>query len=152
MLDPRFKNLHLMSPIIGLERNKAIVQEYEKILVSHGKIYHHLHPLSKYANVDQCVNENCNLDIFVMITSTNEPTKKFVSKEVLIFRKFQMDTKDIKCPLQWWEKHESMFATIGFLACQIFIIIDSQIKTKMDFFLWQEYLLIFKDAICNWII
>jgi hypothetical protein len=60
-----------------------------------------------------------------------------------------MDTKDIKCPLQWWEKHESMFATIGFLACQIFIIIDSQIKTKMDFFLWQEYLLIFKDAICN---
>ncbi len=57
MLDPRFKNLHLMSPIIGLERNKAIVQEYEKILVSHVKSYHHLHPLFKNGNVDQGVNE-----------------------------------------------------------------------------------------------
>ncbi len=69
-----------------------------------------------------------------MITSTNEPAKKFVSKEVLIFMKFQMDAKDIKCPFQWWEKHESMFLTIGFLACQILIIIDSQIKTKKIFF------------------
>jgi hypothetical protein len=46
-----------MSPIIGLERNKAIVQEYEKILVSHVKSYHHLHPLFKNGNVDQGVNE-----------------------------------------------------------------------------------------------
>ncbi len=80
MLDPRFKNLHLMSPIIGLERDKAIVQEYEKILVSHVKIYHHLHPLSKYANVDQCVNENCNLDIFEMIMSTNEPAENLSTR------------------------------------------------------------------------
>jgi len=58
MLDPKFKNLHLMSPIIGLQRNKAIVQEYEKILVFHVKFYHHLHPLSKNADVDQGVNEH----------------------------------------------------------------------------------------------
>jgi hypothetical protein len=60
-----------------------------------------------------------------MITSTNELAKKFVNKEVLIFRRFQMDAKDIKCPLQWWEKPESMFLAIGFLVCQILIIIDS---------------------------
>jgi hypothetical protein len=62
---------------LALNGKKAIVQEYEKILVSHVNIYHHLHPLSKNANVDQGVNENCNLDIFEMITSTNEPTEKF---------------------------------------------------------------------------
>jgi hypothetical protein len=45
-----------------------------------------------------------------------------------------MDAKNIKCPFQWWEKHESMFLTIGFLVCQILIIIDSQIKTKKIFF------------------
>jgi hypothetical protein len=123
-----------MFPIIGLEREKAIVQEYEKILISHVKIYHHLHPFSKNANVDQGVNENCSLDIFEMITSTNEPAKKFVNKEVLIFRRFQMNTKDIKCPLQWWEKHESMLPKVGFLARQILINIDSQIKTKKIFF------------------
>ncbi len=135
MLGPKFQNLHLMFPIIGLERDKANVQEYEKILVSYVKIYHHLHPLSKNANGDQGVNENYSLNIFEMITSTNEPAKKFVNKEVSIFWSFQMDTKDIKCPLQWWEKHESIFPTIGFLACQILIIIDSQIKTKQIFFL-----------------
>jgi hypothetical protein len=26
-----------------------------------------------------------------------------------------LDVKDIKCPLQWWHKHEAMFPTIGFL-------------------------------------
>jgi hypothetical protein len=90
--------------------------------------------LSKNANVDQGVNENCNFNIFEMITSTNELAKEFVNKEVLIFKTFQMDNKDIKCLLQWWEKHESMFPTVGFLACQILIIIDSQIKTKKIFF------------------
>jgi hypothetical protein len=45
-----------------------------------------------------------------------------------------------------------MFPTIGFLACQILIIIDSQIKTKQIFFLWREYLLILREVVCNWII
>jgi hypothetical protein len=30
MLDPRFKNLHLVSSFIGLEQGKAIVEEYDK--------------------------------------------------------------------------------------------------------------------------
>jgi hypothetical protein len=31
------------------------------------------------------------------------------NKEFFIFMHYQMDVKDIKCPLQWWEKHESTF-------------------------------------------
>jgi hypothetical protein len=73
---------------------------------------------------------------------------KFVNKEILIFRKFEMDTKDIKCPLQWWEKHESMFPTIGFLACQILILLlIHKLKLKGFCSLWQEYSLILRDAI-----
>jgi hypothetical protein len=39
---------------------------------------------------------------------------KLVNRELLILKCYQMDVKDIKCPLQWWEKHENMFLTIGF--------------------------------------
>jgi hypothetical protein len=51
-----------------------------------------------------------------MIANTNELMKKKFSMELMIFRKFQMDAKNNKCLFQWWEKHESMFPTIGFLA------------------------------------
>ncbi len=46
-----------------------------------------------------------------------------------------MDAKNIKCPFQWWEKHGFMFLTIGFFACQILNIVDSQIEIEMIFFL-----------------
>jgi hypothetical protein len=51
-----------------------------------------------------------------MIANTNELMKKRVNMELMIFRKFQVDAKNNKFPFQWWEKHESMFPTIGFLA------------------------------------
>jgi hypothetical protein len=53
-----------------------------------------------------------------MIASTNELAKEFVNKKLLIFKRFQENVKEIKCLLQWWEKHETMFPTMGFLACQ----------------------------------
>jgi hypothetical protein len=56
------------------------------------------------------------LDIFEQSASTNEPIKKLVKRELLIFRRYQLDVKDIQCLLQWWHKHEAMFPTIGFLA------------------------------------
>jgi hypothetical protein len=43
--------------------------------------------------------EDNNLDIFEMITSTSEPMIKLVNREFLIFKRFQMDLKKIKCPL-----------------------------------------------------
>jgi len=44
-----------------------------------------------------------------------------------------VDAKDIKGPLKWWRKHNTMFSTIGFLISQILEIIDFQIETKRIF-------------------
>jgi hypothetical protein len=41
-----------------------------------------------------------------------------------------VDVKDIKCPLQWWQIHEAMFPTVGFLTQQILGIVESQIEIK----------------------
>jgi hypothetical protein len=46
-----------------------------------------------------------------------------------------VDPKDIKCPLQWWGKHEAMFLIVGFLACQVLGIIRSQIEIERIYFL-----------------
>ncbi len=55
--------------------------------------------LSENATIDQDVDEDCTLNIFEMIASTNEPIKEFVNRELLIFKRSQMDAKNIKCPL-----------------------------------------------------
>ncbi len=39
----------------------------------------------------------------------------------------------MKCPFEWWGKHEAMFSIIGFLAHQIFRIIGSQIEIERIF-------------------
>jgi hypothetical protein len=49
-----------------------------------------------------------------MTINTNEPIIVLVNNEFLIFKHYQVDVKDIKCPLQWSEKHECMFCTIHF--------------------------------------
>jgi len=72
-----------------------------------------------------------SLDIFEMTTNTNEPTMEFVNKKFLIFRRYQVDVKDIKCPLV--ENHESMFLIIGFYAKQILGIFGSQIEIERIF-------------------
>ncbi len=70
-----------MSSFIGFEENKAIVEKYdkEKLYPMLLKCYYHLHPLFENANVDQGVDEDCNLDIFELTTNTNEPMKELVS-------------------------------------------------------------------------
>jgi hypothetical protein len=40
--------------------------------------------------------------------------------EMLIFRHYQVDSKEIKCPLQWWEKHEVTFPIVVFLTQHFF--------------------------------
>ncbi len=93
------------------------------------KCYHHLHPITKFVGcVYQIIDGDYSLDIFQQIASTSE----LVTKELLIFKHYQMDPTDIKCFLQWWGKYEAMFPRIDFLACQILNIIRSQIET--DFF------------------
>jgi hypothetical protein len=39
-----------------------------------------------------------------------------VNKKLLMFRRFQVDVKDIKCLLEWWAKHKSLFLIMAFLA------------------------------------
>jgi hypothetical protein len=81
------------------------------------KFYYHLHLLVEYERgvVDQKVEEDKSLNIFEMTTNTSEPTMELVNRELLIFRLYQVNVKDMKCPLQWWEKHESMFPIVGFV-------------------------------------
>jgi len=96
-----------------------IVNEYDRrtLYPMILKCYHHLHPMTKYVGcVNQIIDEDYNLHIFQQIASTSEPTKELVTFELLIFRHYQMDPKDIKCLFQWWGKYEAMFPTIVFLA------------------------------------
>jgi hypothetical protein len=65
--------------------------------------------------------------------STSEPVKKVVNRGSLIFAIFQMDAKEIKNPLQWSQKHESIFPIVSFFAWQILGILGSQIETKRIF-------------------
>jgi hypothetical protein len=99
------------------------------------KCYYHLHPLVEYERgvVHQKVEEDKNLDIFEMTTNTSEPTIELVNRELLIFRRYLMNVKYIKCRLQWWEKHENMFLTVGFCVRQILGIVGSQIETLKIF-------------------
>jgi hypothetical protein len=50
--------------------------------------------------------------------------------------------KGNQIPFQWWDKHEAMFPTIGFLIHHILRIIGSQIEIKRIFFSWLESSLI----------
>jgi hypothetical protein len=141
MLNLRFKTLRLVSSLIGREQGKTIIEKYDKqtLFPMFLKCYYHLHPLVEFERdveqrvVEQNVEEDMSLDIFEMIASTSEPTTKLVNKILLIFKCYQVDVKDIKCPLQWWKKHENMFPTFGFCARQILRIVGFQIETKIIF-------------------
>jgi hypothetical protein len=66
------------------------------------KCHEHLHPLVRLdMNCDIFV-QDCNLDIFKQITSTSEPIEKLLKRELLVFKKYQLDVKDIKCHFHWW--------------------------------------------------
>jgi hypothetical protein len=65
------------------------------------KCYHHLHHVKNYdvESIEHRSYEDNILDIFETIVSTSEPVTKLVNREFLIFRRFQMDPKKIKCHL-----------------------------------------------------
>jgi len=79
---------------------------------------------------NQIGNVKSKLDIFEQTTRRSESTTKLVTKRMLIFKYYQMDSKEFKCPLQWCAKHETMFPIVGFLAHQILGIVGSQIESK----------------------
>jgi hypothetical protein len=118
MLDPRFKSLILISNSIGHELGVAIATKFERkslYCILFLKSFHHLHPSSKIeSSFVNKPNADTNLGIFEMVTCTNELTKELFNQKLMIFCRFQVDPKDIKCPLEWWKKHESMFPIVGF--------------------------------------
>jgi hypothetical protein len=117
MLDPRFKSLSLVSSLIGKEQVASIVEEYDQrsLFPMLLRCYHILHLMAKFRLVaNMQTNEKNSLDILEMSPRLNEPTKEVVNEELLMFRRFQVDVKDIKCPLEWWAKHESLFPIVPF--------------------------------------
>jgi hypothetical protein len=133
MLDPRFKSLHLISSFVGQEEGAIIVDKYDRRTLYHMflKCYHNFHPMIESIEcVNQIVDENCSMDLFQQIASTSKPAKEHVTKELLIFKRYQMDPKNIRYHLQWWRKYEAMFPIIGFLAHQILNIIRSQFEIE----------------------
>jgi hypothetical protein len=92
-----------VSSLISCEQGKTIVEKYDKktLFPMLLKCYYHLHPLVEFdRGVEQKVEEDKSLDIFEMIVSTSELATKLANIELLIFKHYQVDVKDIKCPLQ----------------------------------------------------
>jgi hypothetical protein len=71
---------------------------------------------SKVVCANQTRDVEYDLDIFKQTLITSELAIELVTREMLIFRCYQVNSKEFKCLLQWWAKHEVMFFTIGFLA------------------------------------
>jgi hypothetical protein len=117
MLDPKFKILCLISPIFyDHEKSVTFVEEYDKIslYLMFIKCHHYLHIVTRFEISCQNPNKNCGSNIFEQIASTNELMKKLVGRKLLIFKRYQVHIKNIKCPLQWREKHKSIFLIIDF--------------------------------------
>jgi hypothetical protein len=83
----------------------SLVEEYDrKFLYSMlVKCHKHLHPWKRsnvHITFDQdSFDQDCNLDIFEQTKNISELAKKVIKKELLIFRQYQLDVKDIKCLL-----------------------------------------------------
>ncbi len=111
MLDFKFRNLHIISSFIGYEEKVNIVEEYDRrsLYLMLLNCYHYLHPMTEFevGCANQIANASSNLDILKQTPSTNELATKLVTKELLIFKCYQVDLKEIKCSLQWWGKQKT---------------------------------------------
>jgi hypothetical protein len=61
---------------------------------------YHLHSLVEYEKVE----EDMSLDIFEMTINTSEPIIELINRKLLIFKCYQVDVKNIKCPLSGGKK------------------------------------------------
>jgi hypothetical protein len=55
----------------------------------------------------------CTLDIYEMGNCGNEPMRECVNRNFFLLQHFHVDVKE--CPLQWWNKHKTMFPIVGLL-------------------------------------
>ncbi len=103
LLDPRFKSFHLVSSFIGCDQGVSIIEQYDTMSLypMFMKCYYYLHPSIESNNdfVNQRVYDDSSLDIFQMTTRSTKPIKKLVRRELLVFQHYQVNVKEIKCPL-----------------------------------------------------
>ncbi len=94
------------------------------------KCDYHLHPLVEFEKgiVDQGVEEDNNLNICKMTIGMD-----LINRKLLFFKCYQVHVKNIKCPFQWWEKHENMFFIVGSYTKQILRIFGFQIEMERIF-------------------
>jgi hypothetical protein len=59
-----------------------------------------------------------------------------VNRALEMFKWYQVDAKNLKCLLKWWEKHESLFSIVIFFTNRILGIVRFQIETKKIFSLF----------------
>jgi len=109
---------------IGCDIGRLIINEYDEksLFLMLLKCYEHLHQIfgaldnSQSSQMD--IDAKCSLDIFEM-GSCGEPVQfnqECFNQELLLFQQFQVDVKETNCPLQWWNKHETMLPIVGLLA------------------------------------
>jgi hypothetical protein len=133
MLYPRFKSLKLIFSFVGHEHEMSIDQKYDRksLFPMLLKFYYHLHPLFEVeSSYVYKIDEYNNLDSFEMVLNINQLAKELVNRKLLIFYIYYVNAKDIKCPLEWWRKHETMFPTIDFVSKQMLGNVSSQIETN----------------------
>jgi hypothetical protein len=61
------------------------------------------------------IDEESSMNIFEMFVEISEPTKEVVNKELQMFKRFQVNVKDIKHLSKLGGKYESLFPTMAFL-------------------------------------
>jgi hypothetical protein len=119
ILDLKFKSLCLVSSFIGCEQRVAIVEEYnEKSLYPMLlKCYHYLHLVvrSKSEFVEQTMDVDYSLDIFEMVAIISEPSKIIVKRKLLIFKRYQMNVKELFAFLDGGRNLKLCFPHLDFL-------------------------------------
>jgi hypothetical protein len=57
-----------------------------------------------------------DLDIFEQAPNTSEVAIEIITREMLIFRCYHVDSKEFKRHVRWWAKHEAMFPIVDCFA------------------------------------
>jgi hypothetical protein len=80
------------------------------------KFYHHLHPLFEVKSYLFILLMKIITWTFLRWRLAPMNLKRRLLLKIVAFHKYQVHAKYIKCPLEWWKKHRTMFSIIGFLA------------------------------------
>ncbi len=118
-LDPKFKSLCLVSSFIGHGQRVTIVEEYNErsLYPMLLKCYHYLHLVARFKSefVERTMDVDYSLDIFEMVAITSESSKIIVKRELLIFKCYQMNFKELIALLDDGRNMKLCFSHLDFL-------------------------------------